>query len=68
MSDLPAVERALTVIHRGSMATIGDTWQALVTAVDARGLTAAEPCREVYLETPMDDQDAWVTELQQPVR
>lgn len=68
VADLPAVDRALTVIHRGSMATIGDTWQALATAVDATGLTAYGPCREVYLETPMDDQDAWVTELQQPVR
>jgi len=26
------------------------------------------PCREVYLQTPMDDADAWVTELRQPVR
>lgn len=68
VADLPAAPRAVTVIHRGSMATIGDTWQALATTVDASGLTAYGPCREVYLETPMDDQDAWVTELQQPVR
>ena len=68
VSELPACDRALTVIHRGSMATIGDTWQALATTVDARGLRAYGPCREVYLETPMDDPDAWVTELQQPVR
>jgi DNA-binding transcriptional MerR regulator/effector-binding domain-containing protein len=68
IADLPAAPRAVTVIHRGSMATIGDTWQALATAVDATGLTAYGPCREVYLETPMEDQDAWVTELQQPVR
>jgi DNA-binding transcriptional MerR regulator len=68
VADLPAAPRAVTVIHRGSMATIGDTWQALATAVDAAGHTAYGPCREVYLETPMGDQDAWVTELQQPVR
>jgi DNA-binding transcriptional MerR regulator len=68
VADLPAVEQAVTVIHRGSVATIGDTWQALATQVDATGLTAYGPCREVYLETPMDDADAWVTELQQPVR
>jgi DNA-binding transcriptional MerR regulator len=68
VADLPAAPRAVTVIHRGSMVTIGDTWQALATAVDAAGLTAYGPCREIYLETPMDDQDAWVTELQQPVR
>ena len=68
VAELPAVERAVTVVHRGSMATIGDSWQALATRVDGTGLTAYAPCREVYLETPMDDQDAWVTELQQPVR
>lgn len=63
----PAHERALTVLHRGSMATIGDTWQALVTEAERRGELTA-PCREVYLETPTDDVDAWVTELQQPLR
>jgi effector-binding domain-containing protein len=50
------------------MDTINDTWQALAQQVDQRGLTAFGPCREVYLETPMDDQSRWVTELQQPVR
>ncbi|WP_323097333.1 MerR family transcriptional regulator [Intrasporangium sp. YIM S08009] len=68
VSELPGCDRALTVIHRGSMATIGDTWQALATAADSRGLTTYGRCREVYIEAPMDDQDRWVTELQQPVR
>ncbi|WP_207556022.1 GyrI-like domain-containing protein [Intrasporangium flavum] len=67
VGDLPACERALTVVHRGSMATIGDAWRGLGEAVAARGLTGYGPCREVYLETPMDDPEAWVTELQQPV-
>jgi effector-binding domain-containing protein len=48
--------------------TIGDTWQALVRHVEEQGLELAGSCREVYLEAPQDDPDAWVTELQQPVR
>ena len=44
------------VIHRGSMATIGDSWQALARHIDDRGLESIGACREVYLETPMDDQ------------
>ena len=49
------------------MDTIGDTWQALVTEVERRGLTVGGPGREVYLKTPMDSQEHWVTELQQPL-
>ena len=67
VADLSAVERAITVLHRGSMETIGDTWQALGSHVADLGLDPFGPCREVYLESPMDDPDAWVTELQQPV-
>ena len=68
VADLPPAERAITVLHRGSMGTIGETWQALGSHVADCGLDPFGPCREVYLETPMDDPDAWVTELQQPVR
>lgn len=65
--DLAGVERAMCVLHNGSMATISATWQALVEHVETAGLRASGPCREVYLATPDGDQDAWVTELQQPV-
>ena len=57
----------MTVIHHGSMATIGDSWQALARHVDDRGLHPVGVSREVYLETPMNDSNARVTELQQPV-
>ena len=67
IADLPAVPKAVTVIHRGCMATIGDSWPALARHIDDRGLESIGVCREVYLETPMDDQSVWVTELQQPV-
>jgi effector-binding domain-containing protein len=50
------------------METIGDSWQAPVTEVGRRGLESGGPGREVYLQTPMDSQENWVTELQQPLR
>jgi DNA-binding transcriptional MerR regulator len=65
--DLQPYDRGLTVLHHGTMETIGDTWQALVTEVERRGLTFGGPGREVYLETPMESQEHWVTELQQPL-
>lgn len=65
--DLPAVELAATTVHRGGMDTIGDTWQELVRHVEGSGHQPVGICREVYLNTPMDDPQAWVTELQQPL-
>lgn len=66
--DLPGERRAATVLHQGSMATIGDAWQALHTWIEQNGHEASGPCREHYLQTPLDRPDDWVTELQQPVR
>jgi effector-binding domain-containing protein len=49
------------------METIGATWQALHEHIEARDAHPSGPCREVYLAAPMDDPDAWVTELQPPI-
>lgn len=65
--DLPAVDLAATTVHHGSMATIGETWNALVTWIEANGLELAGICREFYLVSEPKPQDEWVTELQQPV-
>jgi DNA-binding transcriptional MerR regulator/effector-binding domain-containing protein len=67
VTTLPEVARAITVVHLGAMDTIGETWQALEAEAERRGLRAVGTCREVYLEEPQDNPDAWVTELQQPV-
>ena len=67
VDELPSADRALAVTHYGAMDTIGQTWQDLMTEVERRGLAFAGRGREVYLETPDDNPDAWVTELQQPV-
>lgn len=57
----------VSTLHHGSMATIGESWGALMARVESEGWAFSGPCREVYLESPMGDQDVWVTELQQPV-
>ncbi|MBM9621987.1 MerR family transcriptional regulator [Streptomyces zhihengii] len=64
--DLPAVERAATIVHRGPMDDVLTTSQSLAQWIDAGGHTSAGYAREVYLECPPDTAK-WVTELQEPL-
>ncbi|MEV6400852.1 MerR family transcriptional regulator [Streptomyces sp. NPDC051907] len=64
--DLPAVERAATTVHRGSMDSILPTAQNLARWIDAGEHRSAGYAREVNLECPAD-RDKWVTELQEPL-
>lgn len=64
---LPAIEEAAVATHHGSMATIDQSWMALVDQVKARGAVLSDACREIYL-TPGDRPQAeWVTRLVQPI-
>jgi len=63
--DLPATQAA-TLVHRGPIDQVLPPWQALARWLDDNGRRAAEPARELYLDTP-EDPDDWVTELQQPL-
>lgn len=63
---LPAVERAATVVHRGSMDSILPTAQALAQWIDANGERSGGYARELTLACP-EDRDQWVTELQEPL-
>ncbi|WP_174184371.1 MerR family transcriptional regulator [Nocardia barduliensis] len=65
--DLPAVERAATVVHRGSMELVLEPWQALGRWIDDNGYRIAGPSREVTL-VYTEDTAGWVTELQEPVQ
>ena len=67
LSELPAEPRALVTTLRGPLGDIGEAWQTLSREVEARGLSFAGPCREIYHRSEMDDPDHWVIELQQPV-
>ncbi|MBG7697152.1 MerR family transcriptional regulator [Streptomyces sp. MC1] len=64
--DLPALEQAATIVHRGSMDTVLPTAQTLARWIDAGGYRSAGYPREVNLECP-ENRDDWVTELQAPV-
>ena len=65
---LPEVPDAVCAVHLGDMATIHESWQALVRWAEANGWSPAGECREIYLRAdPTIDQREWVTELQQPV-
>jgi DNA-binding transcriptional MerR regulator len=65
--ELPAVERAATIVHRGPMDTVMPTEQTLARWIDAGGHSSAGYAREVCLECP-PDKEKWVTELQVPLR
>lgn len=64
--DLPAIERAATIVHRGPMDDVLPTAQALAEWIEAAGHRSAGYARELYLECP-DDPAQWVTELQEPL-
>ncbi|MEU5401645.1 MerR family transcriptional regulator [Streptomyces sp. NPDC005963] len=64
--ELPAVERAATLVHRGPMQSVMPSAQTLARWIDAGGHRSAGYAREVSLECP-PDPDQWVTELQEPL-
>jgi DNA-binding transcriptional MerR regulator len=61
--DLPAIETAATIIHHGSMETVGETFQALAHWIEENGYRSLDLAREISLHCP-DNRDEWVTELQ----
>ena len=66
ITDLPGVDSAASVIHRGSMDTVLSTIQAMVRWIEASGYSCVGYAREITLEWSPDPEQ-WVTELQQPL-
>lgn len=64
--DLPPIEEAATIVHRGPMDEVLGTGQELARFIEENGYRSAGYARELYLECP-EDQAGWVTELQEPV-
>jgi DNA-binding transcriptional MerR regulator/effector-binding domain-containing protein len=60
---LPALTRAATVLHHGSVAGFDSTYVAMLRWIDRNGLQAVGYSREVYLDCPAD-MNQWVTEFQ----
>ncbi len=66
ITDLPEISQAATIVHRGSMDNVMATIQTLARWIDSNDCRSTGYPRELYLECP-DDQDKWVTELQEPI-
>jgi DNA-binding transcriptional MerR regulator len=64
--DLPEIEQAATILHRGSMDNVMPTIQALARWIDANGYRSVGYNRELYIECG-ENRDTWVTELQEPI-
>ena len=65
---LPAMPTAATLLHRGDMSGIGESWSALMERIAADGYRVVGAAREVYLEADGHVLGPdWVTELQVPV-
>ena len=63
---MPAVERAATIVHRGSMDEVMTSFQTMAGWIDGNGERALGPSREVYLVVDADPAN-WVTEIQEPL-
>jgi DNA-binding transcriptional MerR regulator len=63
VADVPAIRRAATTIHRGSMAHVEEAYQALLRWAEETGEQIDGFSREIYLEC-VGDPETWVTELQ----
>jgi DNA-binding transcriptional MerR regulator len=64
--DLPEIEQAATIMHRGAMDDVMPTIQALARWIHANGYRSVGYNRELYIELG-ENRDAWVTELQEPI-
>lgn len=61
---LDPAERAATLVHQGGMDTIRNSYAVLDRWIGQAGESPVGYSREVYLDCPPDDAEAWVTELQ----
>lgn len=69
--SLPAVEAMACVVHTGSFATIGESYDAILKWMDENKYQIVGPCREVVLREPKPDGNQndpeTVVEIQYPV-
>lgn len=65
--DLPAVARAATIVHHGSMDSVLGSVQRLARWIESSGEEADRLGRELYLHS-CGPQEEWVTEIQWPLK
>lgn len=64
--ELPAVETAACIIHKGDYQLLGNTYAAVARWIEENGYRIVGPPREVYLTAP-GDPAGLLTEIQYPV-
>jgi DNA-binding transcriptional MerR regulator len=67
IADLPGAGTAATIVHHGPIKEVGTSFEALARWIDANGYTSTGLVREVFLDSPADAPEQWVTELQVPI-
>ncbi|QAY62055.1 AraC family transcriptional regulator [Xylanimonas allomyrinae] len=67
VQTLPAIDRAAVTVYRGGMDGVGEAWMAFMAWLEAEGHTPTPTAREVYVLPPQTPEDAWTTELVQPL-
>lgn len=67
--ELPIVEKMACIVHNGSFATIGKTYETMYKWISENKYSICGPIREIYHkgEWATDNQDEYVTELQFPI-
>jgi effector-binding domain-containing protein len=66
--ELPAIEKMACAVHRGSFATLGQAYNALLEWIEKNGYQIVGSTREVYLQYERGkDQSQYLTEVQVPV-
>jgi effector-binding domain-containing protein len=65
--ELPRIEQAASIVHRGAMDHVLPTVQTLARWIEANGYRSVGYARELYIQSPPGELDRWVTELQEPV-
>ena len=68
IADLPGAGTAATIVHHGPLQEVGTSFEALARWIDANGYTSTGLVREVFLDSPADAPEQWVTELQVPIQ
>jgi len=68
IAELPGAGTAATIVHHGPMEEVGTSFEALARWIDANGYTSTGLVREVFLDSPADAPEQWVTELQVPIQ
>jgi len=68
ITDLPGIDQAATIVHRGPMDSVVSSLQALASWIDLNGYRSLGGNRELYIDYGVSgDPQSWVTELQEPI-